>query len=364
MSGNGGTRSVSVEGLLEDIRTRFRELGRKVVRLMEVCGTHTMSIARAGLRDLLPEGLKLTSGPGCPVCVTSTGYIDAAIDLASRPGITTTTFGDMIRVPGTKGTLEAAKAQGADVRVVYSPMKSLEIAQARPERTVVFLGVGFETTAPATATLIECAAESRTTNLAVLPAHKLIPPALRVIASDPGLRVDGFLLPGHVSVILGTAPYEFLATEFSLPCVITGFEPQDILEAISMLLDRISSGKPEVQNQYRKVVRPEGNPEARRRVMEVFRTADASWRGFGVIPQSGLAVRDEYAQWDAARRFAIRVAPEEPETGCLCGDVLKGKVHPRECPLFGGRCTPASAVGPCMVSSEGACAASFRFERR
>jgi hydrogenase expression/formation protein HypD len=364
MSVNGLARSGSVETLLEDIRTRFRKLGRKTVRLMEVCGTHTMSIARAGLKSLLPEGLKLISGPGCPVCVTPTGYIDAACDLARRADVVITTFGDMMRVPGTNGTLEVAKAEGADVRMVYSPMKSLEIAAGTPGRTVVFLGVGFETTAPATATLIKAASEAGTTNLTVLPAHKLIPPALRVIASDPELGVDGFILPGHVSVVIGTKPYRFLADEFKRPCVITGFEPQDILEAISMLLDQISSGKAEVQNQYRRIVRPEGNPQACRRIAEIFQTADASWRAFGVIPRSGLALGDEHAQWDAGRRFDVTITAEEPETGCLCGDVLKGKIHPRECPLFGSRCTPASPVGPCMVSSEGACAASFRFEQR
>jgi hydrogenase expression/formation protein HypD len=363
MSVSGGARPVSVDRLLEDIRTRFRKLHREPVRLMEVCGTHTMSIARAGLRHLLPDGLKLISGPGCPVCVTSTGYVDAACELARREDVIIATFGDMMRVPGSRTTLEGVKATGADVRVVYSPLKSLEIAAGTPGRTVVFLGVGFETTAPAIATLIQAAARARAANLAVFPAHKLIPPALRVIASDPELRVDGFLLPGHVSVIIGAEPYRFLAEEFKRPAVITGFEPEDVLEATAMILQQMLGGSAEIQNQYKRVVHPEGNPEARRRLDEVFRTTDASWRGFGVIPESGLVVRDEFAQWDADRRFNIRVAPEEPETGCLCGDVLKGKINPRDCPLFGTRCTPASAVGPCMVSSEGACAASFRFEQ-
>jgi hydrogenase expression/formation protein HypD len=360
---SGDARPANVERLLEDIRTQFRKLRRETVRLMEVCGTHTMSIARAGLKSLLPEGLKLVSGPGCPVCVTPTGTIDAACELARRDDVVITTFGDMMRVPGSRTTLEGVKAAGADVRVVYSPLKSMEIAAATPGRTVVFLGVGFETTAPAIARLIQAAAQAGTANMAVLPANKLIPPALRVIASDPELRVDGFLLPGHVSVIIGAEPYRFLADEFRRPSVITGFEPEDVLEATAMILEQMLLGNAEVQNQYKRVVHPEGNPEARRRLDEVFRTADASWRGFGVIPGSGLVVRDAFARWDAVRRFDIRIAPEEPETGCLCGDVLKGKVNPRDCPLFGTRCTPASAVGPCMVSSEGACAASFRFEQ-
>lgn len=355
---------LKVEGCLEDIRTCFSELDRKPIRLMEVCGTHTTSIARSGLRQLLPGGLELLSGPGCPVCVTPTGCVDAAIELAWSPDVILTTFGDMVRVPGTSGTLEGARAAGADVRIVYSPMKSLEIAASAPGQTVVFLGVGFETTAPATATLIKTAAELGTENFAMLSAHKLIPPALRVIASDPELRVDGFFLPGHVSVVIGAEPYTFVAREFSRPCVITGFEPEDVLEAIVMLLKQMLAGKPEVQNQYRRIVHAGGNPSACRRIDEVFEVTDVSWRGFGVMPRSGLAIRGEYSEWDAERRFGIEIATEEPETGCRCGDVLKGKIRPAECALFGARCTPDSPVGPCMVSSEGACAAGYRYEKQ
>jgi hydrogenase expression/formation protein HypD len=364
MADKHGTEPLkAAQGVLESIRLHFRELGRQAVLLMEVCGTHTMSIARAGLRPLLPSGLELLSGPGCPVCVTPTGYIDAAIRLAERPDVIITTFGDMLRVPGTRDTLESARAAGADVRIVYSPMKSLEFASQNPGRTVVFLAVGFETTAPATATLIRTAAETRTDNLTVLSAHKLIPPALRLIASDPEIRVDGFFLPGHVSVVIGKGPYEFIAKEFGRGCVITGFEPEDVLEATDMLLKQMSGGRAEVENQYRRVVRPQGNPEARRRIEEIFEREDASWRGFGRIAESGLAVREAFSRFDAARRFEVEISVEEPRTGCRCGDVLKGKMRPVECPLFAGPCTPAAPVGACMVSSEGACAASFRYER-
>jgi len=347
--------------LLRDIGARFAKLGRDVVRFMEVCGTHTMSIARSGLRSLLPDGLELISGPGCPVCVTPTGYIDAAIALARRDDITVTTFGDMVRVPGTAGTLEAAKAEGADVRIVYSPMKSLDIAAAEPERTVVFLGVGFETTAPAIATLVKAAAE--VDNVTVLGANKLIPPALRAIASDPALAVDGFFLPGHVSVILGEAPYRFIAEEFSRPGVITGFEATDVLDATRRMLDQMLAGEAKIENGYGRIVRAEGNPVARERIDEVFEVADTSWRGFGVLPASGLAIREAFANADAARRFDIAISDDEPETGCRCGDVLKGIIRPAECPLFAKRCTEANPVGPCMVSSEGACAAAYRYER-
>ena len=363
MSGEPAGQVAGIEARLKDIRTRFAKLGRRTVKLMEVCGTHTMSIARSGLRELLPEGLELISGPGCPVCVTPTGYVDAAIELARRPEVIITTFGDMVRVPGRSTTLERIKGEGADVRIVYSPMKSLEIAADAPERTVVFLGVGFETTAPATATLVKTAAELETENFVMLGAHKLIPPALRAICSDDELAVDGFLLPGHVSVVIGAEPYGFIADEFNRPCTITGFEPEDVLEAAAMLLEQMLAGKAEVQNQYRRVVHAEGNPTARERTREVYEVSTACWRGLGEVPQSGLEVRTRYAKWEAKRRFEIEIRTEEPETGCRCGDVLRGKAHPRECPLFGSRCTPATAVGPCMVSSEGACAASYRYEQ-
>ncbi len=358
----GPPDSPEVRERIDAVFALFREVHRKPVTLMEVCGTHTMSIARAGLRSVLPEGLRLVSGPGCPVCVTATGYVDTAIELARRPEVILATFGDMMRVPGSAGSLEEAKARGADVRVVYSPMRSLEMAAAEPLRTVVFLGVGFETTAPATAALIKYADACKAKNFAVLSAHKLIPPALEALAASPDLAIDGFILPGHVSVVLGLAPYRFLAEKFGRPCVVTGFEPTDVLEATRMLLGQIAEGRAEVENEYTRVVRPDGNPDARAAVDEVFETADASWRGFGVIPASGLALRERFAAFDAEKQFGVKVPSDEPRTGCRCGDVLRGKIRPPECPLFADPCTPANPIGPCMVSSEGACAASYRYE--
>ncbi len=349
---------------IDGIFNVLRSVARRPVTLMEVCGTHTMSIARSGMRSVLPEGLRLVSGPGCPVCVTPMGYVDTAIELAQRPEAILTTFGDMMRVPGSKMSLEAAKARGADVRVVYSPMKSLELAQAEPSRSVIFLGVGFETTAPGSAALVRYAAERNVKNLFVLSAHKLIPPALRVLASSPDLAVDGFILPGHVSVVLGLEPYEFLAEEFARPCVITGFEPHDILQAVAMLLKQISSGNAQVENQYSRIVHEDGNPAARAAIEEVMEPADTCWRGFGILPLSGLAIREKYSAFDAEKMFGVTIPPDEPRTGCRCGDVLRGLIRPMDCPLFGDPCTPANPIGACMVSSEGSCAASYRYEQQ
>jgi hydrogenase expression/formation protein HypD len=285
------------------------------------------------------------------------------MELARRPDVITTTFGDMMRVPGTSGNLEAARAAGADVRMLYSPMKSLDIAAGSPDRTVVFLGVGFETTAPGSALLIRSAAEKKVPNLAVFSAHKLIPPALRALCADPDISVTGFIMPGHVTVVLGPEVYGFIPREFGIPCVVTGFEPGDVLESIGMLLRQLLERKPRVENQYKRVVKPGGNELARKIIDEVFEPADTHWRGFGMIPRTGLAVREKYARFDAERRLDVRVSEEEPDTGCRCGDVVRGKLYPKQCPLFARKCTPATPVGPCMVSSEGACAASYRYER-
>jgi hydrogenase expression/formation protein HypD len=363
MPGDPYRPTPDVRERIEAIFDLMRRVPRRPVTLMEVCGTHTMSIARAGLRSVLPEGLRLVSGPGCPVCVTPAGYVDTAIDLAKRPEVVLATFGDMIRVPGNHGSLEEAKARGADVRVVYSPMRALELAAAQPERSVVFLGVGFETTAPATAALVRYAAAANAKNLFVLSAHKLIPPAMRALAASPDLAIDGFLLPGHVSVVLGLEPYRFLAEEFARPCVVAGFDALDVLESAAMLLKQMCDGRAEVENQYRRIVRPDGNASARAAIDEVFEPADTSWRGFGVIPQSGLAIRERFRAFDAEKVFGVTVPAEEPRTGCRCGDVLRGLIRPPECPLFADPCNPAHPIGPCMVSSEGACAASYRFEQ-
>jgi len=351
--------------LIAGLRARLAGSSIPPARLMEVCGTHTMAIAHYGIRSLLPPQVKLVSGPGCPVCVTHQRDIDAFISLADLPNIVLTTFGDMLRVPGSNGSLEARRAQGADVRVVYSPMDAVRIAQAEPHRQVVFLGIGFETTAPTVAASLLEAWALGLRNFTVLSAHKLIPPALRMLATAPDLRIDGFILPGHVSAITGLEPYRFLVDECRKPCVVTGFEPLDLAQGISMLLAHLGDGEPALDIQYSRVVRPEGNAKAREVVDRVFEPTDAAWRGMGVLPDSGLAIRPQFAELDAAKRFAGQlqhVDAHEPP-GCLCGCILKGAAEPSDCQLFGTRCTPASPVGPCMVSSEGTCAAHYRYLR-
>jgi len=331
------------------------------VRLMEVCGTHTMSIARYGLRELMWERAELISGPGCPVCVTPQGDIDWFLEAARLPHVIAATFGDMMRVPGSHFSLEQARAQGADVRVVYSPADAVELAQRNPERQVVFFGVGFETTAPAVAMSLLEAKRDGVANYAVFCAHKLIPPALRGLVEAPDFAVNGFILPGHVSAIIGSRPYEFLAREHRVPCVIAGFEPVDVVQAVRMLLLQIAEGRSEVEIAYGRAVSPEGNPKARAVVSEVFEVMDARWRGLGEVPASGLAINAGHAAFDARRRIEVSPPPAVEPKGCRCGEVLKGALAPEQCALFGNRCTPRVPVGPCMVSSEGACAARYRY---
>jgi hydrogenase expression/formation protein HypD len=330
-------------------------------RAMEVCGTHTVSIFRSGIRSLLPERIELISGPGCPVCVTPIGEIDRAINLAHRQDVVLLTFGDLMRVPGSTSSLSMARAEGSDVRVITSPLDTLEIAKGEPGKRVVFFAVGFETTSPAIAAAVREAQKSGLDNLFVLSSLRLIPPALRVLLSSGRLALDGFLLPGHVSVIIGAEPYSFLAREFSLRGVITGFEALDILEGISMLLRQKKEGRAEIEIQYRRAVRAEGNPRALGIMEEVFTPVDARWRGLATIPNSGLALRDEFGEMDAAEAFDIPYAEVEEPPGCRCGEVLQGIIRPPECQLFGTRCTPLNPVGPCMVSSEGSCAAFYRY---
>jgi hydrogenase expression/formation protein HypD len=351
-----------VRRLTAEIRDAAAAVGRPV-RLMEVCGTHTMAIFRAGLRSLLPENVRLLSGPGCPVCVTPMGYVDAAVELSRRPGVTVTTFGDMVRVPGTESSLERERGRGADVRIVYSPLDALRLAQERPDRKVVFLGVGFETTAPATAITLLEARRRGAGNFLLFSAHKVVPPALRALLASDTVALDGFILPGHVSVVLGAAPYEFIPKEYRRTAVITGFEPLDILQAILMLLRQISEGRPRIEIQYSRVVRPEGNLAARRAMAECFEPCDTEWRGLGVLPGSGLSVREEFGAHDAVRALGLKTPEGREPAGCRCGEVLRGLIEPEECPLFGARCTPAAPVGACMVSSEGTCAAHFNFRR-
>ena len=332
------------------------------VTFMEVCGTHTNAIAAAGLRRLLPGSVRLIAGPGCPVCVTPVGYVDRAEALALRPATTVCTFGDMLRVPSSSGSLERVRAEGGDVRVVYSPRDAVQIARQDPSRTVVFLAVGFETTAPTVAAALDEAEATGVDNFTVLSGHKVMPPPLHALASDPEVQVDGLLCPGHVSVITGWRAFSFLPEEYGLPAVVVGFTPTDVLRGVEDLVRQVVEQKPEVANLYSRVVTAEGNVKAKALVERYFVPQDQIWRGFGSIPGSGLGVRPAFARRDA---FAIEVPvcdPVEPE-GCRCGEVLKGSINPPECPLFGRECTHEQPVGACMVSSEGTCAAWYRHER-
>jgi hydrogenase expression/formation protein HypD len=325
---------------------------------MEVCGTHTMAIARHGLRDLLPPDVHLVSGPGCPVCVTAMRDLDTVIALCGLPEVTVTTFGDLIRVPASRTSLAAARAAGADVRVVYSSREAVELAAAQPSREVVFVGIGFETTAPTTAASIVEARRLGARNFSVLALHKTMPPALRALLDLGETPVTGFLLPGHVSVITGSSCFDFLATEYGVAGVVAGFDPGDILEALLMLARQTT---PAVENQYTRAVQPQGNPVAQELMRRVFEPRDADWRGLGVIPGSGLGLSAEFAEHDAALRFAVDAGESLEPVGCRCGEVLRGVTDPADCALFGRRCTPQEPVGACMVSSEGACAARYRF---
>ena len=339
--------------------------GGRPIKLMEVCGTHTMAIAKAGLRSVMPDNIILSSGPGCPVCVTANPDIDRAIELAKQPGVILTTFGDMIKVPGSYTSLAREKAQGADVRVVYSPLDALDLAAETPDKLVVFVSVGFETTTPIIAASVKRAAAAGLDNFCILTANKTVPEALRALAGDPEVGIDALILPGHVSTIIGTVPYEFLAEEFDVPGVVTGFEPVDVLLGIEELLRSLweiaSGGKAKISIAYERAVKPEGNPVAVDLMNEVFEPCDVAWRGLGVIPGTGLKLREDYARFDATVRVPIE-PPESRETpGCQCGQVLRGIIAPPECRLFGRACVPEHPVGPCMVSSEGSCAAFYRY---
>lgn len=333
------------------------------VKLMEVCGTHTMAIAKSGLRTALPENVKLLSGPGCPVCVTPPEVIDAILSLALRENVIIATYGDMIKVPGSERgkTLATARALGARVEVVYSPLDAIEIAKENPTHEVVFLGVGFETTAPGTAAAIGVASDEKVGNFSVLSMLKTVEPALRALISDDEFDVAGFLCPGHVATIIGEGGFAFLADEYKIPCVIGGFEPREILLALCKLLAQIEKGAPKIENAYPMGVRSGGNPLARKMIEKYLIPRRDIWRGLGEIEESGLGIREEYAEFDAERKFDIRYVKSEKETPCRCGEVICGKLTPRECPLFGMVCVPENAVGPCMVSGEGACAAAYKY---
>lgn len=346
--------------MLDELHRLTGRIGRPL-RLMEVCGTHTVEIFRHGVRDVIPKAISLLSGPGCPVCVTSIRDIDTAITLAKTAGVVLVTFGDMMRVRGGNGALNEARSEGAHVEVLYSPMDALALARKEKKKEIVFFATGFETTSPLIAATIKEAGKEGIRNFSILSAHKLVPPALKALLDSPDVLVDGFILPGHVSAIIGKRPYEFVAARYRKPSVITGFDAHDIIEGILMIVRQIALSRPEVEIQYRSVVREEGNPKAVALLEECFEPTDAYWRGIGVIPESGLKLREKYRSFDAVLRFHPKVQETfEPEL-CSCGDILRGIKGPPECPLFGTGCTPDSPVGPCMVSAEGSCAAYYKY---
>jgi hydrogenase expression/formation protein HypD len=331
---------------------------------MEVCGGHTHTIYRHGIEQLLPDTVELVHGPGCPVCVIPMGRVDDAISLAERPGVIFTSFGDMLRVPGSTSSLLEAKARGADVRMVYSPLDALKIALANPDKHIVFFAVGFETTAPSTAVTLLRARELGVTNFSVFSNHVTIVPPLKAILDSPDLRLDGFLGPGHVSTVIGNRPYDFVPKQYGKPLVTAGFEPLDILQAVVMLLQQFADGRCEVENQYNRVVTDEGNPIALRILEQVFTLRPHfEWRGLGFIAQSALALNDDFAAFDAERLFELPGVRVADPKACQCGEVLKGVIKPWECKVFGTACTPETPIGTCMVSSEGACAAYYTFGR-
>jgi len=339
----------------------IRKTSHKPIKLMEVCGTHTVTIFRNGIKDLLPHHITLISGPGCPVCVTPIAGIDRAIALSQIKGISIATFGDLLRVPGSETSLLKQRAEGADIRVVYSAYDALRLARQNENREVVFLGVGFETTAPTVAAVIQHAKEARIDNFSVLSMHKVLPPALKALVQSPELEIDGFICPGHVSTIIGTELYMPIARDFHVPCVIAGFEPLDVLQAIGLLVRQIEDGDARVEIQYRRAVSPAGNPKARALLEEVFEPCDSVWRGLGSLPGSGLKIAPPYGDFDAEGRFDVSPVNGREPPGCLCGDILRGLKRPSDCSLFRRACTPESPVGACMVSSEGTCAAYYKY---
>jgi hydrogenase expression/formation protein HypD len=331
------------------------------LKIMEVCGTHTVVLGQSGIRQFLRPELELLSGPGCPVCVTHQRDIDRMIALARIPNAILTTFGDMLRVPGSESSLEIEKARGCDIRIIYNPLEALGLARQNPEKEVIFLGIGFETTIPLVGKTILLAKEEGLKNFSVFSTHKLLPPALRALFRDGDFELDGLLLPGHVAVTLGRKAFDFVAQELGLKAVIAGFEPLDLLFALNELLD--SKGKPEVKNAYPRAVREEGNIKAQNTINQVFVESDALWRGMGEIAQSGLELKEEFAAYNSSLRFEVKPIATIENSGCRCGEVIQGKVKPMACPFFALKCTPLNPLGPCMVSSEGACASYYKYER-
>lgn len=357
------------QGLQKEIAQLSLQISRnshknKHLKIMEVCGGHTHAIFKYGIEEILPDNIELIHGPGCPVCVMPKGRIDDAIALCQAPNIIFTTFGDAMRVPGSKTSLLQAKAEGADIRMVYSPLDSLKIAKENPTKEIVFFGLGFETTAPSTAFTILQAAAENITNFSLFSNHVLVIPALEALLANPDLQLDGFVGPGHVSMVIGTEPYQFIPQTYHKPIVISGFEPLDIFQSIWMLLKQIKENRCEVENQYNRLVEKGGNQNAIQAINQVFTVRDKfEWRGLGEIPNSGLKIRPEYAQFDAEAKFTIPNLKVPDHKACQCGEILKGVLKPWECKVFGTACTPETPIGTCMVSSEGACAAYYKYGR-
>lgn len=346
------------------ISENIHRLSKKPIHLMEVCGTHTMSIFRNGIRSLLPQTISLLSGPGCPVCVTAQTEIDAFIEVSCLDDVIMATFGDLMRVPGSKSSLQSERAKGRDIRVVSSTFDAIRISKDQPDKKVVFAGIGFETTAPTVASAIAAGNEEKLKNFFVYSSHKRLPPALFALMENNNFRVDGFILPGHVSAIIGVEAYQPFFDAYQIPCVVAGFEPLDILQAIHMLVDQIESHEPTLVNAYRRAVKSEGNPKAQGIMDHVFTASDAEWRGLGTIKKSGLKIRETFADFDAEKMFTFHVPESKEPKGCACGDILTGSKIPIDCPLYKKVCTPMAPMGPCMVSSEGTCGAFYRYDHR
>ncbi|OCL27740.1 hydrogenase formation protein HypD [Orenia metallireducens] len=336
----------------------------KKIKIMEVCGTHTMAIFRTGIRDLLPDNIELISGPGCPVCVTPQGYIDTAIELSKREDIIITTFADMMRVPGTDSSLQKQKALGANVRMVYSPLDAVKIAQDNPDKEVVFLAIGFETTIPTIALSVKRVEELNLNNYSILQSLKTMPATMEGLVLDEEIEIDGFICPGHVSTVIGVKPYEFLAEKYGVPAVVAGFESGDIVFALYKLLKMIQDREPKIENVYSRLVKYEGNQSAINIISDIFEVTNSQWRGLGEIKGSGLKLRNEYQNIDTEIKLGISISREKKLKGCICGEVLKGKKTPLECKLFSKACTPVNPIGACMVSEEGTCAAYYKYGKK
>jgi hydrogenase expression/formation protein HypD len=346
--------------LILSIAKKLKSISKKEIVLMEVCGGHTMAIHRFGLNSLLPPTIRLVSGPGCPVCVSSQHFIDTAMAYSRVPGVIITTYGDLIRVPGSSTSLEKERAAGRDIRIIYSVLESLDIAIQNPEKNIVFPGIGFETTAPATAAAIIKASQEKINNFFVLSAHKIMPPVMEALVKE-NIKIDGFIAPGHVSAITGISIYEDLASVYRLGVVVSGFEPADMMHAVLMLTEQIESGTPKVEVQYHRVVNTGGNHLAQKVLKDVFENRDEHWRGLGMISKSGLGIVEKYSMHDAEKHFNIEVPESTEPRGCICGNILRGLKNPTDCPLFAKKCTPADPVGACMVSGEGTCATYYKY---